>query len=137
MWQNTTLVPNAVFDEFLPDLKGAELKILLIIIRQTLGWIEQGNKEKRKEIDWISSSQMRQKSGCSERAISSAIDALVKKNLIEISDQWGNILHSSQRRQGKTKLFFALASANFATVDYEGKTSEEECKTRNTSANLA
>ncbi len=147
MWKNTTSVPNAVFDELLPELKGTELKILLIIIRQTLGWTEQGNKEKRKESDWISSSQMQQKTGCSQRAITSAIEILVRKNLISVYDGYGSLLDSPQRRKGKTKLFFALTpafadasagkSANFAIVDKEWKTSEEECKKRNTSANFA
>lgn len=35
---NYTQVPDALFDELLPDLSGAELKVLLYIIRRTLGF---------------------------------------------------------------------------------------------------
>lgn len=34
---NMTQVPNAVFDDLMPDLTGSELKVLLYIIRQTFG----------------------------------------------------------------------------------------------------
>jgi hypothetical protein len=33
---NYAQVPDALFDELLPDLSGAELKVLLYIIRRTL-----------------------------------------------------------------------------------------------------
>lgn len=143
----TTAVPNAVFDEFLPELKLAELKILLVIIRQTLGWADKQNNSGRKSQDWISSSQMREKTGCSERAITSAIESLTRKNLISVFGQYGSLLDSPKQRKGKTKLFFALAStcdkssvdksAKIAVVEYERKTDVNECNSRNTSAIFA
>jgi len=33
-----TKVPNVLFDEVIPNLKDTELRILLILIRQTSGW---------------------------------------------------------------------------------------------------
>lgn len=116
-----TPVPNAVFDEFLPQLKCTELKILLVIIRQTLGWEDKQNNNGRKSQDWISSSQMRGKTGCSERAITTALETLVKKNLISVFDQYGSLLDSPERRKGKTKLFYSLTSAIFTGVENEGK----------------
>lgn len=47
---NYTMVPDQLFDEQLPDLSGAELKVLLYIIRHTFGW--------KKDSDNISLSQM-------------------------------------------------------------------------------
>jgi hypothetical protein len=47
---NFTSVPDDLFDELLPDLTGAELKVLLYIIRRTYGF--------KKESDPISLSQM-------------------------------------------------------------------------------
>jgi DNA-binding MarR family transcriptional regulator len=45
-----TMVPDELFDEQLPDLSGAELKVLLYIIRRTLGF--------KKDADTISLSQI-------------------------------------------------------------------------------
>src|SRR5215210_3424601 len=47
---NYTPVPDELFDEQLPDLSGAELKVLLYIIRRTFGF--------KRESDNISLSQM-------------------------------------------------------------------------------
>src|SRR3954447_6851099 len=47
---NYTMVPDELFDELLPDLTGAELKILLYITRRTFGF--------KRESDSISLSQM-------------------------------------------------------------------------------
>ena len=47
---NYTLVPDEVFDRLLPELTGAELKVLLYIIRRTFGF--------KKDADSISLSQM-------------------------------------------------------------------------------
>lgn len=46
----TTPVPDNFFDEVLPDLSGAEVKVLLYIFRRTFGW--------KKDSDNISLSQM-------------------------------------------------------------------------------
>jgi len=47
---NYTPVPDELFDEQLPDLSGAELKVLLYVIRRTFGF--------KRESDNISISQM-------------------------------------------------------------------------------
>jgi hypothetical protein len=45
-----TQVPDELFDELLPELTGAELKILLYVVRRTLGW--------KKDGDYISLTQL-------------------------------------------------------------------------------
>jgi DNA-binding transcriptional ArsR family regulator len=47
---NYTMVPDQLFDELLPELSGAELKVLLYIIRRTFGF--------KRESDAISISQL-------------------------------------------------------------------------------
>ncbi len=122
MWSNTTSVPNVVFDLYLKDLNIAELKVLLVIIRQTLGWKDKQTKSERKECDWISGSQLTLKTGASNRAINTAIRILVEKKLIDVLDVAGNLLDSPEKRKGKQKLFFRLATANFTSVENKGST---------------
>lgn len=121
-YARTTPVPNALFDEWLLKLKSAELKVLMVIIRQTLGWKEK-NCSDRKVADWISGSQLRLKTGSSARAISSAIEALVKKELIEVRDDQNHILTNPDERKGKTRLFYRITVVLSPVGDNEGKTS--------------
>lgn len=113
----TTPVPNVIFDRYLKDLNLAELKVLLVVIRQTLGWADRRGIFGRKETDWISGSQLREKTGCSYRAISPAIDLLVKKRLIVIHDERGYTLSYSKDRQGKTRLYYSLHPSVLNSVD--------------------
>jgi hypothetical protein len=83
---NYTQVPDAVFDELLPDLTGAELKVLLYVIRRTFGF--------KRESDHISLSQMlrgiRTKDGreldrgvgLTKKTLLAAINSLEEKNII-------------------------------------------------------
>jgi biotin operon repressor len=113
----TTPVPNAVFDEYVRILSGTELKVFLIIIRQTLGWEDKRGKFGRKEMDWICGSQLQQKTGCSRRAITSAIDILIKRNLIQVLDEKGSVLDSAEKRQGKTRLYYRLSLTVYYPVE--------------------
>ena len=134
---NTTPVPNAVFDTYLKELKIAELKVLLIIIRQTLGWEDKKTKSERKELDWISNSQLALKTGSSPRAINDAIHALTKKNLIDVLSQTGDLLDVPEKRRGQQKLFYRPTNAIFSVVENEGKESEQCGITNNPNANFA
>ena len=113
----TTPVPNIIFDRYLKDLNLAELKVLLVVTRQTLGWADRRGMFGRKEIDWISGSQLREKTGSSERAITSALETLVRKRLIEVHDDRGYTLSYSKDRQGKTRLYYGLHPSVFNPVD--------------------
>lgn len=105
--KNTTPVPNAVF-ELVPSLCEAELKLYLIILRQTLGW-KDARSQKRKVYDWISSSQFQSKTGLSRRAIVTAIGSLSFRNLILIADDHGKVLHTPKDRKGKSRLYYRIA----------------------------
>lgn len=103
----TTPVPNAVF-EYIPSLSEAELKLYLIILRQTLGW-KDAKSEKRKVYDWISASQFQSKTGLSRRAITGAVQSLSFRHLILIADEHGRVLHTPKDRKGKLRLYYRIA----------------------------
>ena len=113
----TTPVPNVIFDVYLKELNSTELKVLLVVIRQTLGWADRRGRYGRKESDWISGSQLMEKTGCSYRAISPAIEQLVRRNLIVVQNERGYTLSYSKDRQGKIKLFYSLHPSVFNPVD--------------------
>lgn len=137
----TTAVPNVVFDFWMKQLKPSALCILLVIIRQTLGRSKNDNNQKdRREKDWISSSQLRDKSGYSGRAISTATEALVRNNLISVFDEMGRILDSPERRKGKQRMFYSLTNGILCSeipVDKEGKNCRKKHKTEKTGENFA
>jgi len=97
------VIPSVLFNIHLKDLKPAEIKVLLTVIYQAYS---SGNPL---QCYWISGEQLKNKTGCSRRAISSAIGSLVQRGLIVVTDRQRNILRESVRRKGKTKLFFRLS----------------------------
>ena len=72
-----TNVPNMVFDVHLKDLGYAELKVLLVVIRQTYGW-KDPKTNSYKRWDWISQRFFVKKTGLSQRSVSTAISRLVE-----------------------------------------------------------
>lgn len=106
-FKNTTQTPNDLFDNQLKNLTGAELKTLLVVIRQTVGFINPKDKSRRKERDWISQRFFMNKTGLSGRSVSSAIASLVSKKLIVVTGTNGNILHSVKQRRGTSRLYYA------------------------------
>src|ERR1700732_1738686 len=72
---NYTQTPNEFFDEIAITLKEGELRVLLVIMRQTFGW---GNKQ----WDRISISQLMQKTGMKRDAVVRSTKSLVEKKLV-------------------------------------------------------
>ena len=105
--QNTTPVPNSVFDVHLPQLSDAELKIYLIVIRQTLGW-HYKKTGRRKQRDRITHSQFVKKSGLSRRVISRTIQSLINRSLIIVTDYQFSKLLSPKLRKGKSYLYYEV-----------------------------
>jgi hypothetical protein len=95
-------------DTYLSHLTESEIKVLLIVIRQTSGWIDK-RTGKRKQRDRISGSQFRLKTGLSKRIITKTIKSLILKNLLQITDFKGNVLQQPKERRGKTYLYYALS----------------------------
>jgi len=107
--RRTTQVPNALFDHLLPQLTLAELRLVLIIIRQTNGWIDI-RTGKRKTRDRISSSQFVSKSGLSRQTVSATLSTLCTKGIITITGSKHEPLSRPEDRKGKTHLFYAFTT---------------------------
>lgn len=71
---NSFQVPNALIDELLTELSGAELKCYLFVVRKTKGW--------NKVSDVISISQLMEATGLSNRAVIDACNRLTEIGLL-------------------------------------------------------
>lgn len=71
---NSFQVPNAVVDELMAELSGAELKIYLFVLRKTKGW--------NKEADAISVSQFMEACNLSNRKVIDGCNRLVELGLL-------------------------------------------------------
>ena len=107
IYQQTTQVPNTVFDHHLPTLTESELKLLLIIIRQTNGWYDK-TTGRRKTRDRISHGQFMKKTGLCRRVISKSLQSLINKGLITATCENGKLLHRSEERKGVARLFYSF-----------------------------
>jgi len=107
---NTTQIPHLIIREWMPRLSDVELRILLVVADQTLGWIEDEATGRRKEKDWISRGQLMKKTGRSAKHISKAIKNLIEKyNLIEARSEDGELLDTAEKRRAKFgKIFYRL-----------------------------
>lgn len=105
----STPVPTEILDKHLPYLNLAQCKVLLVVVRQTLGWIDPKTK-KPKVKDWISIPFFQRKTGIrSRKAISSALTELIRMNLILAFDRYDNTLKTPQDRRGKKRIYYAYA----------------------------
>ncbi len=107
IYQQTTYFPNTLVDTHLPNLTESEIKMILVIIRQTNGWIDK-RTSLRKTRDRISHGQFMQKTGLCRKVISKTIKTLVQKDLISITDQYGNLLSNAVDRKGVTRIFYSF-----------------------------
>ena len=102
----STPFPSYLIDQVMPTLKDTEWRLLCIVVRQTLGWKE---GEGRKRRDWLSQQQFKVRTGRASEAVSRAIDALVRRGLIEVTDVRGRILDSPPKRKGNQgPMYFTL-----------------------------
>jgi len=101
--------PTALMDEQMPHLRDTEWRLLCVIVRQTVGWQSGKGRKKR---DWMSQTQLMARTGRNSAALSAALDVLVRRNLIECSDVYGEpLITPQQRRRHRGRVYFALTSA--------------------------
>lgn len=122
--KNTTPVPNGIF-EHMKRLNGTELKALLLITRQTIGW-KDPSTGKRKTRDWIANRQFVEKAGISDRSVTSAVQGLIEKGLIEATDRDKNPLTYPQDRQKSPQVFYGLTVDNPAKLTVTPATSPQK-----------
>ena len=102
-------IPNRLVDEILPMLRDTELRVLLIVLRQTLGWREGSDTGgwRYKRRDWISHSQMVKRTGRGSEAISKAVDALVQRGLLIVETMAGKpLVTPAERRRYLGRLYY-------------------------------
>ena len=98
-------LPCAVIDEVMPTLKDTELRVLLVVIRQTWGW--RGTDGKPKERDWLSHRQLKERTGRASEAVSASIDALVRRGLLCVQNEHGTELSGTrERRNAQGRLYY-------------------------------
>lgn len=108
----TTPVPNGLLDVAMPRLRDTELRVLLVVVRQTLGWQGGPDPAQRKERDWLTQSQLMRRTGRASGAVARAVDALVRGDLIEVLDRAGAPLRTpAARRRHLGQLYFRLSPA--------------------------
>ena len=103
----TTPFPSRLIDDVMPGLTDTEFRVLVVIVRQTRGWMAGGGK--RKEWEWLSHAQLKARTGRASAAISRAIDGLVGRGLIEVATPTGIPLATAQaRRASQDRMLFRL-----------------------------
>lgn len=107
MNKNTTQVPNLLFDKLMAEISPSETLALLVIIRQTNGWINE-RTGKRKLTDRITQGQFSKKTGLSRKTISQALQKLVWRRYIRITDSKGTSLSDSVLQKGRAYMYFQV-----------------------------
>ncbi|HEY0075471.1 MAG TPA: hypothetical protein VGB77_15340 [Abditibacteriaceae bacterium] len=115
----TSPMPNFLLDEIMPTVSDTQWRLLCVIVRQTLGWQEEGTRNQphkqshqyktRKERDWLSHAQLKTRTGRHSAALCQAIEELVQRKLIEVQNEQGQpLMTSQQRRRARSRLFYRL-----------------------------
>ena len=111
--RNYTKVPNTVFEHL--NLSEKELKVLLVVVRQVLGWKDPitGNTKNR---DWISQRYYCMRTGLSNRSVSTAIDDLVQKKMIIATNAGGQELKTKEMRRMQERIYYSLGNTIMKNV---------------------
>jgi hypothetical protein len=100
---NTTQTPDIILDN-MQDFSDTELRVVLVVVRATLGW--------RKSADWLTRSQIERRTGRGHTAICNAITSLVERGFILVCDENGIELATPAARKSvgerHAKLIFRL-----------------------------
>ena len=104
-------VPAACFDVLMPALTDTEWRILCVVLRQTLGWVDRENLTGRKERDWITQSQFQHRTGKSRDALSRGVQGLVAKGLLLVENEVGEPMETPRKRQrARERLYYRLGA---------------------------
>lgn len=115
MVPNMTQTPNFILDEWMSILSGPEFKILMILVRQTIGWTMDDDTGRRKERDWMNIGQIKKRTGIkSAQTVSKSIGNLSEMyHLIETVTESGFLLDSPlKREQHSGKIYYRLVLKN-------------------------
>ncbi len=119
-------VPVRLVDTVMPHLKDTELRVMLVVLRQTWGWkVDRTNvdrteagkqtrtskqptqKQATKRRDWISHRQLCRRTGRGSDAVSAAVASLTASGLIIVEDAGGKpLMTPEERRRCLGRLYF-------------------------------
>lgn len=123
-------VPNALVDALLPDLKDTEIRLLLVLLRQT--WGRRDPKTGRpKARDWLTHGRLKRATGRASEAVSAAVDGLVRRGLMIVEDESGRALTTpAERRRLAAALYFRLGPKLAGAGASEAATPDRETEIR-------
>ena len=102
-----TPLPNDLIDRIMPTLKDTEWRLLCVIARQTLGW--RGENGGRKKRDWLTQKQLKERTGRDSAALSQAVESLIARQLIMVSDTTGKSMSTVKaRRSTRSRVYYGL-----------------------------
>lgn len=121
--EGTTPFPNPLLDHAMKFLGDTEWRVLCVVVRQTLGW--------QKREDWLSHSQLKARTGREGAAVSRAVECLVHRGLIVVTDSHGRLLQSaSERRRSRSRLTYALHPLLLDSARYRRKVGLSDFRSR-------
>ena len=92
--------------EFFHDLKSSDVLVLLVILRQTLGWTDK-ETGRRKEREWISQSQLARRTGLNRETVGIATKRLFEFGIIRIENEAGQVLATAKdRRRNQARTYY-------------------------------
>ena len=125
--KGTVPIPTDLLDRVMPTLRDTELRVLLVVVRQTLGWQVGKDPYLRKERDWLTQSQLKRRTGRASGAVARAIDALVQKKLIQVLDQNEGLLDTpAKRRRCLGRIYYRMHKQCIETVSNKANSKEVE-----------
>jgi len=106
-----TLLPNHLVDHVMPTLRDTEWRIILVVLRQTVGWRGDSPTGRRLR-DWLSQSQLKRRTGRESEAISLAIRSLIERGFLIAENSHGQSLATPwQRRTLHDRIYYRLSPA--------------------------
>ncbi len=109
-------LPRAFLHHILPGLTDTELRVLLIVLLRTVGWVDRG---KPRTHAWIARSVLVRETGRSPDAVSRATQSLIAKGLLLVTGEKGQTADAVLRRR-LARLYFApvLPQLGFTEAGY-------------------
>jgi len=104
---NTTPTPNIIFNGLMAKMTDTEFKLVMTVVRATLGWEIDHKTGMRKKEDWISYYQLKKITGRGYTSLAKAINSCIENGWIEARDKGGNLLNTKNKRIGK-RVFYRL-----------------------------
>ena len=118
-----------LIDEVMPCLKDTEMRVLMVVLRQTAGrqaspaimaLDQRAGKSPTKRRDWLSHSQLCRRTGRGSEAVSAAIASLTASGMIVVEDAAGTVLATpEERRRCLGRLYFRLGDKLALPVEYK------------------